>query len=107
MSGIAKIQAPSTAQNVAETKQSEDAKKVGKDFEAILVRQLLSNSHVGGKGAYGDMAVEALSSAVTAGGGLGLGRVIEQHLAPHNAHVAPVAAHPSAAVSAFKKAAEK
>jgi len=111
---IAKVQAPPLAQNIAETKgdngsaskKAEDAKKVGQDFEAILVRQMLAQTNIGGKGGYADMATEALSSAVTKGGGLGLGKVIEQQLAPHNAAVTPsktTALDPSAAVSAFKK----
>ncbi|MBX3228854.1 MAG: hypothetical protein KIT84_42015 [Labilithrix sp.] len=82
-----KVQAPPLAQNVQQTKdtsdakKAEDAKKVGRDFEAILVRQMLSNVHVGGKGGYGDMASEAFASAVTAGGGLGFGRMIADQLA--------------------------
>lgn len=106
---LAKIQAPPLAQNVTETKDAkkrEDAKKVGQDFEAILVRQMLAQTNIGGKGGYADMATEALSSAVTKGGGLGLGKIIEQQLAPHQAaeKAAKTAAlDPSAAVSAFKK----
>lgn len=107
---IAKVQAPPLAQNIAETKggdakKREDAKKVGQDFEAILVRQMLAQTNIGGKGGYADMATEALSSAVTKGGGLGLGKVIEQQLAPHHAETTAKTAtlDPSAAVSAFKK----
>ena len=87
MSGLAKIQAPPLAQNLAETaesKRAEDAKKVGQDFEAILVRQMLAQTNIGGKGGYADMATEALSSAITKGGGLGLGKIIEQQLAGHH-----------------------
>jgi Rod binding domain-containing protein len=66
-------------------KAKEDVKKVGRDFEAILVRQMLTSCKVAGKsGGYADMAVEALASAVTAGGGLGLGRAIEASLTPHD-----------------------
>lgn len=112
---LAKIQAPPLTQNVADVKgdakKAADAKKVGQDFEAILVRQLLAQTNLGGKGGYADMATEALATAVTKGGGLGLGKVIEQHLLPHTvSEAAPkakgAAAHPSAAVSAFKKLAE-
>ena len=106
MSGLAKIQAPPLTQNVketAESKKAEDAKKVGQDFEAILVRQMLAQANLGGKGGYGDMATEALATAVTKGGGLGLGKIIEAQLGPH--HAVPNPTTPSAAVSAFKKAA--
>ena len=110
------IQAPPLAQNIRETKaadktssasdvkKTEDAQKVGRDFEAILVRQMLAKTNMGGKGGYGDMATEAFASAVTAGGGLGFGKVIADQLAPHHAVTKAVPAHPSAAVAAFKKA---
>lgn len=113
MSGLAKIQAPPLMQNVAQTAESkkiEDAHKVGQDFEAILVRQMLAQTNIGGKGGYADMATEALSTAITKGGGLGLGKIIEHQLAPHHAaaktgeKIEPTAT-PSAAVSAFKKVA--
>jgi Rod binding domain-containing protein len=120
---LAKIQAPPLAQNIKDTKATdnaartvsaagaakkiEDAKKVGQDFEAILVRQMLAQANLG-KGGYGDMANEALASAVTKGGGLGLGKIIEQQLAPHHAETAAkpgASTSPAAAVSAFKKVA--
>lgn len=127
MSGVAKIQAPPLAQNIQDTKATdklttgsskkvEDAKKVGQDFEAILVRQMLSQAHIGGKGGYADMANEALATAVTKGGGLGFGKVISQHLEPlhteltdTNGVAIPAAQKPlhptaaNAAVSAFKR----
>lgn len=62
----------------------EDAAKVGRDFEAIFVRQMLSSTKVAGKeGGYADMAVEALAASITAAGGLGMGRAIEQALSSH------------------------
>lgn len=61
-----------------EAKAKEDAKRVGREFEAILVRQMLSTTKIAGKGGgYGDMAVESLANAITAAGGLGMGRAIE------------------------------
>lgn len=122
---IAKIQAPPLARNVAETaesKKADDAKKAGQEFEAILVRQMLAQTNLGGKGGYADMATEALATAVTKGGGLGLGRILEHQLAPaadrsrirFASHSGPesdsksgLAAAPSAAVSAFKRLSEK
>jgi len=76
--------------DLATKKESPDAKKraeaakAGRDFEAILVRQLLAQTNIAGKGGgYGDMAVEALATSVTSAGGMGLGRAIEEALAPH------------------------
>lgn len=66
-----------------------ERKKVAGQFEAILVRQFLSQSvgsMLGGSSVagsvYGDMLTDALAQNLTAGPGLGLGRIIEQQLAP-------------------------
>lgn len=83
MSGAVKI-APSPVVAPAEAKpgKREDADKVGREFEAILVRQMLSSTHVAGKeGGYADMGVEALATSIGAAGGLGLGRAIADTLA--------------------------
>ncbi len=71
--------APAHAAEAAakKTKDNADIKQAAAAFEAILVRQLLGSAKVAGKGNYSDMGVEALSTAVTQGGGLGLGRAIE------------------------------
>ena len=71
----------------AEKKAHEDAAKVGRDFEAILVRQMLGQAKVAGKGGYADMAVESLAASVTQAGGLGMGRAIEEALTSHRRHV--------------------
>ena len=64
----------------------EDVAKVGREFEAIFVRQMLSSAKIAGKGGgYADMAVESLATSITAGGGLGMGRAIEQALSAHTA----------------------
>ncbi len=90
-----RIQAPPTTalartESSSETKTKEDAAKVGREFEAIFVRQMLSNTKVAGKGGgYADMAVEALATSITAAGGLGMGRAIEQALSAHTAEVRP------------------
>lgn len=83
--------APSTA-----AKSQEDAAKVGHDFEAILVRQMLSHMKIAGKGGgYADMAVEALATSISQAGGLGMGRIIERALSgshsqvPHDAPPVP------------------
>lgn len=68
-----------SADPTAKAKETaEDIKKAAAAFEAILVRQMLASASVAGKGSYADMGVEALSTAVTQGGGLGLGHAIEQ-----------------------------
>jgi len=87
-----KADAPSEAKK---TKETADIKQAAAAFEAILVRQMLASAKVAGKGNYADMGVEALSTAVTQGGGLGLGRAIEhaigaeQHSAPGGPENAP------------------
>lgn len=71
---------PAQADITAEpaSKHRQDVAKVSREFEAILVRQMLGRANVAGKGGgYADMAVEALSSAVAAAGGLGLAQAIE------------------------------
>ena len=69
--------------NVAATKAKEDVKRVAREFEGMLVRQLVSAAKVGGKNSesgYGAMAVDALASGVMDGGGLGLARKLEDAL---------------------------
>jgi Rod binding domain-containing protein len=62
---------------------------VGRDFEAILVRQMLTQTKVAGKGGgYADMAVEALASSISAAGGLGMSQAIADSLSAH-AHRSP------------------
>jgi Rod binding domain-containing protein len=69
-----------------ETEKPADAKlhKMAQEFEAVFVRQLLSAAKLGGSAkkedGYDGMAVDALASAVTGGGGLGLARQIEEAL---------------------------
>ena len=69
-------------------KAKADAAKAGRDFEAILLRQMLGTSKVAGKGGYSDMAVESLATSITAAGGLGMGRALEDALSAHTAHTA-------------------
>ncbi len=79
-----------------------DRKKVGAQFEAILIRQLLSQSLTSMLGnetsaaanVYGDMLTDTLAQQLTAGPGLGLGRMIATQLAPRGPVVAPNAATP-------------
>ena len=84
---------PSAPANTA----AADRKKVSQQFEAILVRQLLGKtmtSMLGGSqdstagSVYGDMITDSLAQQLTAGPGLGLGRMIEKQLTPRGTPVA-------------------
>jgi Rod binding domain-containing protein len=76
-------------------------KVVAGQFEAILLRQFLSDSvgsMMGGQDSaqgsiYGYMLTDTLAQSMAAGGGLGLTKVIEQQLAPRG-QSAPAAATP-------------
>jgi Rod binding domain-containing protein len=73
--------------------------KAAAQFEAILVRQMLSSSvgsMMGGSGhtaglMYGDLMTDVMAQKLTSGKGLGLGAVIEQQLTPKNARTTKVA----------------
>lgn len=95
----AKADAPSEAKK---TKETADIKQAAAAFEAILVRQMLASAKVAGKGNYADMGVEALSTAVTQGGGLGLGRAIE-HAIGAEQHASPPGPKNAATPGASKK----
>lgn len=66
--------------------QSHDPGEVARQFEAILVRQILAESMKSlvdgpeGQHAYGYFISEALSDGITRGGGLGLRSVLEVQL---------------------------
>ena len=72
---------------------AEQRTAVAAQFEAILVRQLLGKtmSKMMGSGdstagsVYGDMITDTLAQSLTAGQGLGIGRMIEQQLTPRSA----------------------
>jgi Rod binding domain-containing protein len=70
---------------------AEQRAAVSSQFEAIMVRQLLGKtmtSMLGGANGgvagsvYGDMLSETMAQQLTAGQGLGLGRMLEQQLTP-------------------------
>lgn len=74
---------------------------VAQQFEAVLVRQLLGktmSSMLGGEkggvagGVYGDMLTDVLAQKLTAGPGLGLGKMIQQQLTPRGESAAQPAA---------------
>ena len=74
--------------------------KVAGQFEAVLIRQLLGptlTKMLGSDGGaasdvYGDLLTDAVAQQLSAGQGLGLGRVIEQQLTPRAATSAARAA---------------
>jgi Rod binding domain-containing protein len=97
-------------------------KQVSQQFEAILVRQLLSKSvgsMLGGESGdvsgsvYGDMMTDVLAQKLTAGSGFGFSRLLEKQLTPKGEILAEgatpvpvtqgVAAAPYAAAAAAAK----
>ena len=79
---------------------AEQRAAVAKQFEAVLVRQLLGSTVTsmlsGTKGdvagsVYGDLLADTLSQQLSAGRGLGLGRFIEQQLTPRGEKISTVA----------------
>jgi|GEM_PF-1347947 len=72
--------ATTTAAGPARGVQS-DLHRVASEFEAMLLRQLLHTSKMGGGGSYGDMAVDALATGISDAGGIGLTRQLEAVLA--------------------------
>lgn len=59
-----------------------DLQRVAKEFESMLVRQLLNAAKLGeGGGGYADMAVTSLADGINQAGGVGLARQIERALA--------------------------
>lgn len=78
--------------------QQSDLHRVATEFEAMLLRQLLSASKMGeGAGGYSDMAVDSLANGINQAGGVGLAqqieRVLQGQLGPHGA--APSISHSS------------
>lgn len=80
---ISKLSAASAPAAAASKEADPKIEKAGKDFEAIFLRQMLGSAAVAGRGGFAEMGVEALANAVTAGGGLGLGRAIADSLDHH------------------------
>ncbi len=86
------------------TPSPEDIKKAAAQFEAIIMRQLLapsiepimsgglggSSSAASGGGIYGHMLTEVLADSLARGGGIGLGRMLEQQLSSASPTSAPL-----------------
>jgi Rod binding domain-containing protein len=91
---------------------AEQRAAVGAQFEAIFVRQLLGQTMAKLMGSadstagsvYGDLMTDTFAKSLTAGTGLGIGRMIEQQLTPRGVHALP-AAHPAPAATTATTAA--
>lgn len=79
-------QAAQTAEGAtatAEARQTDRAQvaRLAQEFESMLLRQLLSASHIGaGKGTHGEMCLDSLAQTLSSHGGFGLARQIEATL---------------------------
>lgn len=90
---------------------AEQRAAVAAQFEAILVRQmlgptlnkLLSSGDGVAAGVYGDILTDTFANQLTAGAGLGLGRVIERQLTPRGQPPAPSADQAAANPSLLQK----
>jgi Rod binding domain-containing protein len=85
MPTLAHAQAPTPVTTAATASSARDSKvhKAAQDFEAMFVREILRAAKVTGHdkpNGYDSMAVDAIASSVTKGGGLGLAREIEAAL---------------------------
>jgi Rod binding domain-containing protein len=72
----------------ADPRRAEKLHEAARDFESLLVKQLLTAAKIGGdpKGSgYADMAVDALAKGIEKGGGMGLAKRIEDTIA-HSLH---------------------
>jgi Rod binding domain-containing protein len=74
----AAIHAPNPEPKAASHSQPSALTRAAKEFEAVFVKELLREAHMGDQaGAYADMGVDAMAMAVEAAGGLGLASTIE------------------------------
>jgi Rod binding domain-containing protein len=95
---------PFNAASLRSADPAEQRAAVAAQFEAILARQLLSKtmtsmlgSETSGPAAnvYGDMLTDTLANQLTAGPGLGLGRLLQQQLTPKG-ELSPTTKRPAA-----------
>jgi Rod binding domain-containing protein len=82
---VAPAQAVGVPVPLAHVKAPVDPKirQAAQEFEAMFVRQILKAAKIGGhekENGYDGMAVDALATGVTQGGGMGLARQIEEAL---------------------------
>ncbi|MFO0553042.1 MAG: hypothetical protein U0271_31940 [Polyangiaceae bacterium] len=81
--------AAATAARAAREPSAEDVAltRACRELEAVFLRQLLEASKIGeqgGRSGYGPMVVDALASALTDAGGIGLGENIKAALSAHD-----------------------
>jgi peptidoglycan hydrolase FlgJ len=90
----------------AATERKRQASTAAKQFEAIILRQLLApaiepmmngglegkGTGGGGGGVYGYMLTDTLANSLSQGGGLGLSRILEKQLTPKGDAMAAKAA---------------
>jgi len=110
-----KVAGTTTAGTGARTQAQKQVSVAAKQFEAIILRQLLSPAidpmmsggalegkkkmSGGGGGVYGYLVTDVLANSLSQGGGLGLSKILEKQLTPKGA-VTPAQA--AAAYSAGK-----
>lgn len=76
------LNAPSEVK-AADDKKKSELERATKELEGVFIRQLLEASGIGktaGKGGYGPMIVDSLSSAISDAGGLGMAARIRDAL---------------------------
>jgi flagellar protein FlgJ len=94
-STAATLAAAGHPQALRQLPQSEQIKAAAGQFEAIILRQLLQDSvgKIAGEGTagstYGFMLTDVLANKLSAGGGLGLGHMLEQQLTPRAGKTGP------------------
>lgn len=83
-----------TADSPAKPKDAARAAEMGREFEAMLLRQLLSTAKLCGdknENGYGGMATEALADALARSGGIGVAQMLAAAVpaqkTPTEAHV--------------------
>lgn len=78
---VASVPSVGTPAPAVDPAKADRLRHAAREFEAVFVRQILSQAKIAGKSdAYGGMAVDAVASAVTAGSGLGVAKLIEDSL---------------------------
>ena len=91
---LAAVSVTGVPRNIAQLPEAEQVKAVSGQFEALLLRQFLSQSVgniMGGEGSgasgsvYGYLLTDIISSKIAEGGGMGFGKVLQQQLSPHQA----------------------
>lgn len=73
----------------ADARRTEKLHAATREFEELLVKQLLNAAKMGGEKStgYADMAIDALAKGVEKGGGLGLARRFEETLSQSLARI--------------------